>query len=317
MAHAHSHPRPATSGPGPDRRAHSKALRTAFGLTATYTVVEIVGGLLTGSLALLADAVHMLSDNVSLGLALIAIGLASRPPTPQRSFGYQRAEILAALANGVALVAVSIWILYEAYQRLDSPEEVAGVGMLAIASVGALVNIVSARILARGSGESLNMKGALRHVLSDLAGSIGAILAAIVIITTGFDEADPIIGALIAVLVAASAIPIIRESVQILLEETPEGLDATEIGETMAAADGVVEVHDLHVWTITSGFPALSAHVVVGAEEDCHARRRELEALLHDRFDLGHTTLQVDHQSEPELLQISGVDDPEGDPPGD
>jgi cobalt-zinc-cadmium efflux system protein len=308
MAHTHSHTHPPAAGPGPDRSGHSKALRTAFGLTATYTVVEIVGGLLTGSLALLADAVHMLSDNVSLGLALIAIGLASRPPTPQRSFGYQRAEILAALANGVALIAVSIWILYEAYQRLDAPEEVAGVGMLAIASVGAVVNIVSARILAKGSGESLNMTGALRHVLSDLAGPVGAIVAAIVIITSGFDEADAIIGALIALLVAASAIPIIRESVQILLEEAPEGLDATEIGETMAAADGVVEVHDLHVWTITSGFPALSAHVVVGAEEDCHARRRELEALLHDRFDLGHTTLQMDHQGARELLQVSGVD---------
>ncbi len=309
MAHTHLQHRPPGTASGPDRAAHSKALGTAFALTATYTVVEVVGGLLTGSLALLADAVHMLSDNVSLALALVAIRLAARPPTPQRSFGYQRAEILAALTNGVALVAVSIWILYEAWQRLDSPEEVAGVGMLVIATVGAVVNILAARILAKGSGESLNMKGAMRHVLSDLAGSVGAIVAAIVIITTGFDEADPIIGALIALLVAASAIPIIRESVRILLEETPEGLDANEIGVAMAAAEGVVEVHDLHVWTITSGFAALSAHVVVGADEDCHARRREVEAILHDRFDLDHTTLQVDHEEPQGLLQVGGLDE--------
>ena len=308
MAHSHSQPTDSAQGPGPDRTANRRALKIAFALTASFTVVEIIGGILTGSLALLADAVHMLSDNLSLALALIAIRLADRPPTPQRSYGYQRAEILAALFNGVALVAVSVWILYEAWQRLDSPEEVAGVGMLAVATAGAIANIVAFRVLSPGASENLNMKGALRHVAADLAGSVGVIIGAIIIITTGFDEADPIIGALIAVLIAFSAIPIIRDSTRILLEQAPAGLDAEEIGQALAGAAGVVSVHDLHVWTITSGFAALSAHVVVGAEDDCHACRRNLEDLLEQRFGLAHTTLQMDHLEPAELLQVEGLD---------
>lgn len=311
-AHPRTHGHEPAPGRGPDRRANRRALTIAFSLTAGFTVVEIVGALLTGSLALLADAVHMLSDNLSLGLALIAIRLAGRPPTPQRSFGYQRAEILAALFNGVALIAVSAWILYEAWRRLDAPEEVAGVGMLAVATAGAIVNLVAFRVLTPESARSLNVKGALRHVMADLAGSVGAIAAALIIITTGFDRADPIIGALIAVLVAVSAVPIIRDAGRILLEQAPAGLDAAGIGRAMASAEGVREVHDLHVWTITSGFPALSAHVVVGPEDDCHARRRELEDLLKEGFGIEHTTLQMDHAG-PEVLQIGGLDDgPEG-----
>jgi cobalt-zinc-cadmium efflux system protein len=310
MAH-HHHP-PGSPGAGDDetRRAHRRALRIAFALTASFTVVEIVGGLLTGSLALLADAVHMLSDNLSLALALLAVRLAARPSTPQRSYGYKRAEILAALFNGVALIAVSIWILYEAFQRLDSPEPVAGVGMLAVATAGMLANLAALRVLMPGSGENLNLRGAMRHVLADLAGSVGAIAAALVIVTTGFDRADPIIGALIAVLVALSAVPIIRDSVRILLEQAPAGLDAEEVGNALAAAPGVTSVHDLHVWTITSGFAALSAHVLVAADEDCHARRRELERLLGERFGLSHTTLQMDHSRPPEPLTIGGLDEP-------
>ncbi len=308
MAHTHFEQGGPPQEPGPDRAANQRALTIAFALTASFTVVEIVGGILTGSLALLADAVHMLSDNLSLALALLAIRLADRPPTPQRSFGYKRAEILAALFNGVALVAVSVWILYEAWQRLESPEAVAGVGMLVVASAGALANLAAIRVLMPGSGDNLNMRGAMRHVIADLAGSVGAIAGAVIIITTGFDQADSIIGALIAVLVALSAVPIIRDSVRILLEEAPAGLDATEIGRAMAAAPGVVSVHDLHIWTITSGFAALSAHVMVGTDEDCHARRREVEAMLRSRFDLEHTTLQMDHAEPRTLLQIEGVD---------
>ena len=274
-------------------------------------MVEIVGGLLTGSLALLADAVHMLSDNVSLALALLAVRLAARPPTPQRSYGYKRAEILAALFNGVALIGVSIWILYEAVRRLESPEPVAGVGMLAVATAGLIANLIALRVLMPSSGESLNVRGAMRHVLADLAGSVGAMIAGLVIVTTGFDRADPIIGALIAVLVAASAIPIIRDSVRILLEQAPAGLDAEEVGNALAAAPGVSSVHDLHIWTITSGFAALSAHVLVAADEDCHRCRRELEQLLSERFELAHTTLQVDHVQAPTPLSIGGLDPPE------
>ncbi len=274
-------------------------------------MVEIAGGLITGSLALLADAVHMISDNFSLGLTLVAIRLADRPPTPQRSFGYKRAEILAALVNGVLLIAVSIWILYEAAQRLEQPEEVLGGGMLVVALGGLIVNLVAFRILAPGAEQSLNVAGALRHVLADLAGSVGTIAAAIVILTTGFTEADPIIGALIAVLIAASAIPIVRDSTQVLLEQAPAGVDVEEVGRAMAAHRGVASVHDLHVWTITSGFPALSAHVLVGADEDCHARRGELEALLADRFGIGHSTLQMEHVPAQSLLQVRGLEEGE------
>jgi cobalt-zinc-cadmium efflux system protein len=309
MAHSHAHPETTAEGGDADRAANRRALRIAFTLTATFTVVEIAGGVLTGSLALLADAVHMLSDNVSLALALLAVRLAERPPTPQKSYGYKRAEILAALFNGVALIVVSIWILYEAYRRLEAPEPVEGAGMLVVATAGMIANLVAIRVLMPGSGGNLNMKGALRHVLADLAGSVGAIVGAIVIITTGFDEADPIIGALIAVLVAVSAVPIIRDSLRILLEQAPAGLEAEEVGRALASAPGVSSVHDLHIWTITSGFAALSAHVLVGADEDCHARRRELEEMLEERFGLTHTTLQMDHQERAKLLRVGGVDE--------
>ncbi len=312
MGVAHSHGHGHDPGHGDRRTADRRALAIAFALTATFTVVEIAGGILTGSLALLADAVHMLSDNFSLALALVAIGLAQRPATPNRSFGLQRAEILAALANGVALILVSVWILWEAAQRLQSPDAVDGAGMLIVAAAGAAVNLVAFRILSPGSGESLNMAGAARHVLADLAGSVGAMVAAIIILTTGYDRADPIIGALIAVLVAASAVPIVRDSLRILLEAAPAGLDVSEIGEAMARWPGVDSVHDLHVWTITSGFPALSAHVVVGADEDCHARRAELEGMLAERFDLEHTTLQTDHSEPQQLLQVGGLDEERG-----
>ncbi len=311
MAHHHRPHESPSQSDGGGRRAHRRALRIALALTASFTVVEIVGGLLTGSLALLADAVHMLSDNVSLALALLAVRLAARPPTPQRSYGYKRAEILAALFNGVALIGVSIWILYEAVRRLESPEPVAGVGMLAVATAGLIANLIALRVLMPSSGESLNVRGAMRHVLADLAGSVGAMIAGLVIVTTGFDRADPIIGALIAVLVAASAIPIIRDSVRILLEQAPAGLDAEEVGNALAAAPGVSSVHDLHIWTITSGFAALSAHVLVAADEDCHRCRRELEQLLSERFELAHTTLQVDHVQAPTPLSIGGLDPPE------
>lgn len=303
--HGHHHGGP--GGSGPDRAANRRALELTLALTVTFTVVEAVGGVLTGSLALLADAGHMLSDDLSLALALGAIWLASRPATPQRSFGYQRAEILAALINGVALIAIAAWIVIEALGRLDDPPEVDGAPVMIVAAAGFAVNLIAFRILSRGSGESLNVAAAMRHVLADLAGSVGVLLAGFLILTTGWEQADPIIGGLIGLLVAASALPIIRDSVRVLLEQAPEGLDATEIGTTMAAAPGVKEVHDLHVWTITSGFPALSAHVLVAAGDDCHARRAELEALLAGSFGIEHTTLQVEHLPKEELLQVEGV----------
>jgi cobalt-zinc-cadmium efflux system protein len=290
VAHTHEHEH-GTHG----REGSSRALAIVLAITASFTVVEVAGGLLTGSLALLADAGHMLSDNLSLGLALFAAWLAGRPATPERSFGFRRAEILAALANGVALVAISIWVFVEAISRFREPTEVLGVPMLAVAALGLVVNAAGALILSRSGGESLNVEGAMRHVIADALGSVGAMAAAGVIILTGWRYADPLISAAIGILILGSSWTLLRDSTNVLLEATPRGLDAEEVGRKMAAAEGVTEVHDLHIWTITSGFPALSAHVLVGRHEDCHARRRDLEELLAHEFGISHTTLQVDH----------------------
>jgi cobalt-zinc-cadmium efflux system protein len=270
-------------------------------LIAGYAVVELVGGLATGSLALLADAAHMFGDTGTIALALFASWLASRPPTAQRSFGYQRAEILAALANGVTLVALAIWIFIEAVDRLSDPPRILGGWVLAVAAVGLGVNLLAAWMLERESGESLNVRAAYRHVLADLGASIGVIVAALIVLTTGWRYADPLVGIAIGLLVLASSWTILRDSVAILLESTPAGMDAAEVGRGMAAMEGVVEVHDLHIWTITSGFAALSAHVLVRAGDECHDRRRELEAMLAEEFGLTHTTLQVDHVTEPRV----------------
>jgi cobalt-zinc-cadmium efflux system protein len=296
MGHSHDH----------HRTESRRALHWALALTATYTVVEVVGGLLTGSLALLADAAHMLSDNVSLGLALFALWLASKPTTHDKSFGYRRAEILAALANGVTLVALSIWIFVEAARRFSSPGEVLGGWMLGIAAIGLAVNLGAAAILSSGRGRSLNVDAAFRHVVADVLGSIGVIAAGVIIVTTGWERADTIVSVVIGVLVLASSWTILRDATRILLEATPADMDASEIGRRLSENTGVRNVHDLHIWTITSGFPALSAHVLVGPGEDCHARRAELEALLHEDYGIDHTTLQVDH-TRPELIDVGDV----------
>ncbi|MFI5122467.1 MAG: cation diffusion facilitator family transporter, partial [Vicinamibacteria bacterium] len=276
-----------------------------------FLVAEVVGGVISDSLALLADAGHMLSDTLSLGVALFAAWLAGRPGGPSRTFGYRRAEILAALFNGVTLVAISIWIFIEAGMRFGDPPDVEAGLMLAIAVVGLGVNVVAARILHGHSGESLNVSAALRHVVADILGSVGVIVAAVVILATGWEYADPVVSVAIGLLILASSWTILRDSVQILLEGSPAGTDVEQVGLAMAEVAGVKQVHDLHVWTITSGFPALAAHVLVDRDTDCHATRRELEAMLHERFELDHTTLQVDHEGG-ELLQIANAPEPGG-----
>ena len=286
MAHDHDHD--ARSGSG-------RALGLALALTAGFTIIEVVAGFLTGSLALLADAVHMLSDNVSLALALGAVLLARRPATPERTYGFKRAEVLAALVNGLALVALAIWILYAAVRRLGDPPDVLGGWMLVVGLVGIGVNLAAGAILFRARAGSLNVDAAFRHVLADLLGSVGVVVAALVILATGWLEADPVVSILIALFVLASSWSILRDSTTILLEAAPKGTDTSAVGERLARAPGVVEVHDLHIWTITSGFPALSAHVLVRRGDDCHLRRRELEHLLASEFRLSHTTLQVEH----------------------
>jgi cobalt-zinc-cadmium efflux system protein len=297
VGHHHAH----QAGSADARRR----LALVLGLTATFMVAEVVGGLLAGSVALLADAGHMLSDSLSLGLALLAAWAAQRPATSQRTFGYRRAEILAALVNGLALVAISLFIFVEAGSRLGDPPEVEGGLMLGVAVAGLVVNAIGATVLARSSHDNLNVSAALRHVLADLLGSVGVIVAAIVVLTTGWEHADPLVGIVIGALVLVSSLPILRDSGRILLEATPKGIDAGDVGRRMRSQPGIVEVHDLHVWTITSGFPALAAHVLVATDDDCHARRRELERMLEHDFGITHTTLQVDHaHGEQPLLQI-------------
>lgn len=293
----HGHAHHAHGRLGADRRALAVALALVLG----FAGVEAVAGTLAGSLALLADAAHMLADGLALALALGAAWLAGRPATVERSFGWRRAEILAALANGLLLVALAAWIAWEAVGRLGDPPEVRGGWVLATGLAGFAVNVAAARVLA--GGESLNRRAAFRHVVADLLSSVGVVAAALVVLATGWYEADAIAGLVIAALVLASSWSILRDATGVLLEATPAGIDPEEIGRAMVAVPGVVGVHDLHIWTITSGFPSLSAHVTVEQGADCHGLRRELEALLRERYALEHTTLQVEHRDG--LVQIA------------
>ena len=283
-------------------RSGTRALFLALVLVLGFAVVELGASLLAGSLALLADAGHMFSDSLALGLALFAAWLARRPATPERSFGWRRAEILAALANALVLIVLGLWIVVEAVRRLDDPPTVEGGWVLVTGVVGLGVNLAAAWLL-HGAGDGLNVRAALLHVLADLASSVGVVVAGLVVLATGWQGADPLAGLLIGLLVLASTVGIVRESIGILLEGTPAGIDPRAVGAAMGSSPGVVGVHDLHIWTITSGFPALSAHVLVEPRADCHAIRRELEVLLEERFELTHTTLQVDHA--PGLVTLS------------
>jgi cobalt-zinc-cadmium efflux system protein len=294
----------------------TRALWIVLGLTALIALAEIIGGLVADSLALLADAGHMLSDVSALGLALLAAWLARRPPTARMSFGLRRAEILAALANGVALVVIAIWIFVAAARRLPDPPETRGGVTLVVAAIGLAANLLGAWILWRSRDRGLNMRAALLHVAADALGSLGVIVSAVLILATGWLEADPLVSILIGILVLLSSWQVLREATGVLLEATPEGIDADAVGRAMAAAPGVSEVHDLHIWTITSGFPALSAHVLVGPGEDCHARRRELAELLERDFGITHSTLQVEHtQGGGRLHRVAGAETEPPSPP--
>jgi cobalt-zinc-cadmium efflux system protein len=281
-----------------DRRALAVVLVLVLG----FAGVEALTGLAADSLALLADAAHMLSDALALGLALFAAWLARRPATPQRSFGWRRAEVLAALVNALVLVVIGAAIVWAAVGRLSDPPTVIGGWVLAAGAAGLIVNLVAARVL-HGAGSGLNVRAAMLHVLADLASSAGVLLAGLIVLATGWPYADPIAAIVIGLLVIASTAGVLRETVGVLLEGAPEGMDAREVGAAIASTEGVVGVHDLHLWTITSGFPALSAHVLVEAGADCHAIRRQLEVLLRERFDLSHTTLQVEHA--PGLIKLA------------
>jgi cobalt-zinc-cadmium efflux system protein len=280
-------------------------------LAALYMVAELVGGLLAGSLALLADAGHMLSDSGALALSLFAIWIARRPANPRRTYGYYRTEILAALANAATLIGISLYIFVEAYQRLLDPRPVEGRLVMWIAVGGLVVNLLGLLILHGGKDESLNVRGAWLHLLTDALGSVGAITGGALIWAFGWYWADPVVSALIGVLVIYSAWDLLRESVSVLLEGTPSHIDLEAVRGAMLEVEGVEAVHDLHVWTITSGMDAMSGHVVVGAR---HERRpsgeilAELHDVLHQRFGLGHMTIQIEPREfrEIECVPLAG-----------
>lgn len=279
------------------RQADAKALRVALALIAAFMAAEVVVGVVASSLALLSDAAHMLTDAAALALSLLAARLAARPAEGSLTFGLGRAEILSAQANGVTLLVLGLVIVYEAIARLVSPPDVDGGAVLAVALAGMMVNLVASRVLAgAGSERSLNVEGSYRHVLTDLYGFIATAAAGAVIIGTGFDRADPIASLLVATLMLRAAYALLKASGRVFMEAAPAGLEPERIGHELASQPGVVEVHDLHVWEVTSGFPALSAHVVVKAGADCHELRRNLQRVLAERFELRHTTLQVDHE---------------------
>jgi cobalt-zinc-cadmium efflux system protein len=293
MGAGHSHGGSAGTAAG----RHKSRLAMAFGLTFSFMLAEVIGGLWTGSLALLADAAHMLTDAGGLALALVAIRFAEKPATPQRTFGYVRMEILSALANAVVLLLLTIYILYEAYQRFLEPSPILGGPMLAVAVVGLIVNLISMKLLAGGSSESLNVKGAYFEVLSDMLGSLGVIIAAVIVMATGWTLADPIVGAGIGLFIVPRTWILLKQAVHILMEGTPPNVDIALLEKSLLALPGVSVIHDLHVWTLTSGLDAMSAHIVIADMTEARATLVAANRLLADEFGLKHTTIQIEDEA--------------------
>lgn len=291
--------------------ADADKLAIALALILVFMGVEVAVGIIATSLALLSDAAHMLADAASIGLSLLALRLARRPAKGAMTYGLGRVEILSAQFNGATLLVLSLLIIYEGINRLISPPVVGGTAVLVVALIGIAVNLIATWTLSKASRRSLNIEAAFQHILTDLFAFIATAIAGAVIMASGFDRADGIASLVIAAIMLKASYRLLRDSGRIFLEAAPRGLDPEAIGQMMAAQPGVVEVHDLHVWEVTSGFPALSAHVVVAGSADCHATRRALEAQLHERFGLEHTTLQVVHEGG-DLLQIEagGAGDP-------
>lgn len=282
--HAHHH----------SRSSSRYRLALTLGLAAIYMVAEIIGGLWTGSLALLADAGHMFSDVASLALSLFAAWVSERPPTSRRTYGFYRTEILAAMVNGATLVAIAVYILFEAYHRFRDPREVIGPAMMAIAVGGLAVNLLGLWLLSAGRDDNLNVRGAWLHVLTDALGSVGAIAAGALIWGFGWQWADPLASVLIAMLVIYSSWRLLAEAVAVLMESAPHGIDVDEVRAAMGAAPGVVDVHDLHVWSITSGLDSLSAHVVIEEGHSHSELLTALRAMLDERFGIDHVTIQIE-----------------------
>ena len=299
--HDHSHALDA-------RRADSRRrMWWALSINVGLLVAEAIGGVITGSLALLADAGHLLSDAGAIVLALIAARLATLPAAGRRTFGYQRSEVLAALVNGLALVVISIVIAIAAIGRFGDPPEIDGWGVLALGLAGLAGNVAATLILARGQREDINLEGVLRHSLADALGSVGVVIAGAVVLLGGSPLVDPIVGLLIALLILASSWRLIKEPVDVLMEAAPAGVDVDGVGAAICAEEGVRSVHDLHVWTVTSGFGAIAAHVVVAQGSDRDLIRRRLELTLGERYGIEHTTLQMEEEADQGLLRVENA----------
>jgi cobalt-zinc-cadmium efflux system protein len=297
----HSH------GVSPD--ADIRKLAVALGLIVGFMCFEVAIGLVAGSLALLSDAAHMLTDAAAIGLSIVAIRLAARPAKGVMTYGLKRVEILSAQANGVSLLVLALLIAFEACRRLIDPPNVTGRLVLIVALVGVAVNLVATWTLAKANRESLNVEGSFQHLLTDLYAFIATAIAGAIIIWTGFQRADAIASLIVAALMLRAAYGLLRASGRVFLEASPADLDPDQIGRLLVSQPGVREVHDLHVWEISSGFPALTAHVLVAADADCHATRGQLAQILEQQFRIGHTTLQVDHvpSEAPLRIQTAGV----------
>ncbi|MFI8323926.1 cation diffusion facilitator family transporter [Streptomyces sp. NPDC085529] len=296
--HDHGHSHGGTPPTGTAGAAHRTRLRIALGITLSVMVIEIVGGLVADSLALIADAAHMATDAIGLAMALLAIHFANRPPSGNRTFGFARAEILAALANCLLLLGVGGYVLYEAVQRFMEPAETKGGLAIAFAVVGLVANVISLSLLMRGQKESLNVRGAYLEVLADALGSVTVIVAAAIILLTGWQYADPIASLVIGLMIVPRTVKLLRETLDVLLEAAPKGVDMAEVRAHILALPSVEDVHDLHAWTITSGMPVLSAHVVVDAaalDSVGHEKLlHDLQGCLGDHFDVEHCTFQLE-----------------------
>ena len=286
-------------------------LAVALALIAGLMAVEVVAGIAAHSLALLSDAAHMLTDAGAIALSLVALRLAARPAQGRMTFGYKRAEVLSAQCNGATLLVLALLISFEGLRRLVTPPEVGGSAVLVVALAGVVVNLLATRTLSKANRQSMNVEGAYQHLLTDLAAFVLTAIAGVVIVTTGFARADGIASLVIAALMLRAAYGLLRDSGRVFLEAAPAGMDPDAVGRALVGCAGVVEVHDLHLWEVSSGFPSLSAHVLVTRDADCHAVRRALESRLVADFGLEHTTLQVDHEGG-ELLRIAAPERREG-----
>lgn len=270
----------------------------ALALILSFMAIEVVIGIASGSLALISDAGHMLTDAVAIGLALVAMRLAARPAQGVFTYGLKRVEILSAQINGLTLMVLVVYFVFEAIRRLIDPPAVEGGLVATTAAIGIVVNVGATWLLSRANRQSLNVEGAFQHILNDLFAFIATLIAGLVVLFTGFVQADAIAALVVAALMFKAGFGLLRDSGRIFLEASPKGLNPDAIAAGMRAVPGVTNVHELHVWEVTSGFPALSAHVLVDSAQDCHERRGVIEGVLEDKFDIHHTTLQVDHRDE-------------------